>query len=137
MNITESMKHTSIVWNRLKDWFPYFVFYLKEWATQGQPRFGHCAISLNFVQLKITVIYFNSNSDCCNNVYHKKIYIAEKKVVVGISRHNCTDYSNNSMFMPKEQEVFPSDFLRSKNAVIANTLIKGHQKSSMWKHMFA
>lgn len=48
-----------------------------------------------------------------------------------MSKHNCTDYSNNSMLMPKEQEVFPSDFLRSKNAVIANTLIKGHQKSSM------
>lgn len=55
----------------------------------------------------------------------------KKKLVVGISKHNCTDYSKNSMLMPKEQEVYPSDFLRSKNAVIANTLIKGHQKSSM------
>lgn len=61
------------------------------------------------------------------NLHHRKKVV----VGIGISRHNCTDYSNNSMLMPKEQEVFPSDFLRSKNAVIANTLIKGHQQSSM------
>lgn len=138
MNITESMKHTSIVRKRLKDWFPYFVFSLKEWAIQGQPRFGHCAISLNFVQLKkkwsnltripIAVIMFTIKKSTSQK---------KKKLVVGISKHNCTDYSKNSMLMPQEQEVYPSDFLRSKNAVIANTLIKGHQKSSMWKHKFA
>lgn len=137
MNITESIKHTSIVWNRLKDWFPYFVFSLKEWAIKGQPRSGHCAISSNFVQLKKKPWSNLTRIPIAVIMFTIKKSTSQKKVVVGMSKHNCTDYSNNSMLMPKEQEVFPSDLLRSKNAVIANTLIKGHQKSSMWKYMFA
>lgn len=106
-----SNQGTATLWT-LCDFFKFCPVKKKPWS--------------NLTRIPIAVIMFTIKKST-----------SQKKVVVGMSKHNCTDYSNNSMLMPKEQEVFPSDFLRSKNAVIANTLIKGHQKSSMWKYMFA